>query len=123
MFPPLRLEYITPRWDRRSLPAYAALSGLGILAVTAGAIAGFTFPDPSFLYGVAGFVAFFLFEATMLRRAGWERASAAIETVILTLLLGFTTSLALVPLTAFSGPMADHLLIQMDRSLGFDWLY
>jgi membrane-associated phospholipid phosphatase len=113
---------VAPLGDRRSIPAYLLIAAIALLGATAGLAGGFTFPRRTFLYDVIGLVAFAIFEASMFRRAGRHRLANAIETPILSAFMGFATSLAIVPFTAFSGPLSDDLLIRWDLALGYDWL-
>jgi len=113
---------VAPLGDRRSLPAYLLIAAIAALGASAAIAGQFSLPRRTFLYEVIGLVAFAVFEAWMFRRGRQHRLANAIETPILSLFMGFLTSLAIVPLTAFSGPLRDALLIRWDLALGYDWL-
>jgi membrane-associated phospholipid phosphatase len=117
-----RVADFMPRFDARSRPIYCAAAVLILICAVTSWANGFVIPDPGFIYDIAILVSFFIFEATMLRRAGWHRTANALETVILTLLAGFLTSLTLVPLTGISASLRDAVLIRWDLFFGYHWL-
>jgi membrane-associated phospholipid phosphatase len=108
-----------PMVEPRALPAYYVIA----IGVVASAIlvplTGFSV-SPS-VWPIILPWPILAFCGMLLRRVGHSKAAAATEAVALIYGQGFAFLLALFPLTALAGPLADAKLAAFDRSLGFDW--
>lgn len=113
---------IAPLAEPRSRTAYLLLFGMALSAVLLATATNFTISPRFPLKDVLIWVAVAIVIAMMFRRAGWLRISDGIETITVTVFMGFMTSLALIPMAALSGPFADAELARLDHGLGLDWL-
>lgn len=107
-------------FDRRALPAYLTM-GLGaLITLSFVALGGYRFADPLMLVPTTWSIAFVASGLT-LRRYGHPSVGGACESIGLIYSQSLFILSSLPMITAFSLPLADHLLATADQSLGFDW--
>lgn len=115
------LTAMLPKFDRRSVPVYSMLAATLLANCLLWQLLGLRFDPPADpLLPCA--VVFAIFVATMLRRAGRERTSAALELIAITVAQGFAALRFQYPMAALSRPLVDKELRAVDAFLGFDWL-
>lgn len=108
-------------FEQRATPAYFTIATGAALTLGFVLFGGYRFSAPLLavppLWG-----AWLLASGPLARRIGHPRLGGCCEAVALIYCQGIVICAALPMLAAQSGPLADDLLIQADRALGFDWL-